>query len=163
MTPDDWRELRALRLAALADAPTAYGSNLAFEAAFTDEEWQAKAADHYAGETTHTEIAIGENGEPLGIAAVFLEAEHPEWAKVFSVWVAPSARRTGLARSLMKAMIGWALERRCDRVTLMVTTGNTAAEQLYASLGFSFTERVIPHRSQPGMTMREMERSLIAL
>ena len=39
----EWRELRELRLRALADAPEAFASTLAREAAFPDDVWRQRA------------------------------------------------------------------------------------------------------------------------
>ena len=41
--PDEWRELRDMRLRALADAPDAFGATLAEEEADPDEAWQRRA------------------------------------------------------------------------------------------------------------------------
>ena len=43
LRPDEWRDLRALRLRALEDAPDAFGATLAEEAAEPDLTWQERA------------------------------------------------------------------------------------------------------------------------
>lgn len=48
----------------------------------------------------------------------------------------PEARRRGLARSLLQASMNALLSHGYARLTLIVTDGNAAAQNLYASLGF---------------------------
>jgi putative acetyltransferase len=43
-TEDDWQELKRIRLAALQDAPEAFGVSYAGAAAYTDEAWRDRAA-----------------------------------------------------------------------------------------------------------------------
>ena len=60
-------------------------------------------------------------------------------AHVAQIAVAPSARRSGLARQLLGASFAAAANASLTSVTLMVDTGNLAASNLYSHLGF--TER----------------------
>jgi len=59
--------LRALRLHALADAPTAFGSNLAREQAFPESTWHERAAGNAAGRDRVTVIAE-DGGRWVGMA-----------------------------------------------------------------------------------------------
>lgn len=51
---------------------------------------------------------------------------------------APSARRTGVARAMMKAVVAEARKAECAFIGLNVIASNVVAIALYASLGFSF-------------------------
>lgn len=48
----------------------------------------------------------------------------------------PEAQRRGLARRLIEASMNALLDRAYTRLTLLVTDGNTPAQNLYRSLGF---------------------------
>ena len=72
-------------------------------------------------------------------------------AHVAQLAVAPSARRTGLARQLLAATFAAAQAAGLTSVTLMVDAGNTAASSLYAELGFSERARFL-YGSRPART-----------
>ena len=48
----------------------------------------------------------------------------------------PEAQGRGLAGSLLRMSMNALLDRGYERLTLIVTDGNTPAQRLYASLGF---------------------------
>src|ERR1700728_3099925 len=86
--PDDWETLRDVRLAALREAPSAFGSTYAREAAFTEEPWRGRISDRSVTYFAY----LPENPEPAGLAGVFVE---DDVADVVSMWVRPAARGRG--------------------------------------------------------------------
>lgn len=127
---DEWRLLRALRLAALADAPGAFGSTLRREAAFSDDQWVPWL------EALHWFVAE-EDGRAVGlVAAAGEDRRHPGCRQVLSMWVAPTARRHGVGRALLGVVGTWALEGGARALTLGVAEGNEGARRFYERLGF---------------------------
>ncbi|MEV3925369.1 GNAT family N-acetyltransferase [Actinomadura coerulea] len=59
-----------------------------------------------------------------------------EWLGVYAMAVAPDARRRGLGRRVLRALLGWGSERGCERAYLVVVERNAAARTLYESEGF---------------------------
>lgn len=143
--PDDWPVLRAVRLAALTDSPSAFGSTLERELAFDDNAWQSRAAASAAGVERATFLARS-GDEVVGIVGGFVEGDAVE---LVSMWVAPAARGTGLGRRLVARVIDWAGEVRAERVDLWVVRGNDAAQRLYEATGFAVTDDVQPLPSDP--------------
>lgn len=126
--PDDWELRRTLRLAALRDAPWAFGSTYESSADRTEEEWRAWASAGcvfaaFAGEQAN------------GLVGVVPRADEEGWTDLFAMWVAPEARGQGAADALVAAAVGWAGERRAG-VRLEVATGNERAERVYQRHGF---------------------------
>lgn len=124
--------LRALRLAALADAPDAFGGTLAEAMVRTEEEWQRQLT------LLPTFVAV-EDGRDVGMVRT---ARHPELAdtgELLSLWVAPAARGRGVGDALVAAVLEWAREGALRRVVLEVGDDNAAAIGLYARSGFTPT------------------------
>jgi ribosomal-protein-alanine N-acetyltransferase len=69
-------------------------------------------------------------------------------ADIQTIAVAPAARRRGLGRALMVALLDEARRREAAEVFLEVRADNPNAQQLYASLGFEQIA-VRPHYYQP--------------
>ncbi|MFG2003206.1 GNAT family N-acetyltransferase [Spirillospora sp. NPDC048911] len=80
-------------------------------------------------------------GVPAGYAmldgvAVGRGVPQGEWLGIYSMAVAPAARRRGLARRVLRALLDWGREQGCERAYLLVVEENAAARALYGSEGF---------------------------
>jgi RimJ/RimL family protein N-acetyltransferase len=130
---EDWRELRELRLAALADpvAPVAFFERHEKAARLPQRDWERRASGDHDG--TVTFIGEDENGRWGGMLAVFLTTR---FARVISVYMLPEHRGTGLAGELLRTAIAWAGGR---EVRLHVHENNPRAARFYASMGFQPT------------------------
>ncbi|MFF9207321.1 MULTISPECIES: GNAT family N-acetyltransferase [unclassified Streptomyces] len=77
----------------------------------------------------------GAEGEPP--AAIGRCVVDGRWAGFAAVEVDPARRRQGLARAVMAALAGRALEEGASAAWLQVETDNAAARELYAGMGFA--------------------------
>lgn len=137
MRPEDWEVARCVRLAALADAPAAFGSTLDDEVALPDAVWRERALANAAGETRIGVLAFC-NALPCGIA-VGLLAPTGE-AELHGMWVAQNVRRRGAGRALTQAVCAWARERGAQRISLEVVSSNHGAIGLYRANGFELLQ-----------------------
>jgi GNAT superfamily N-acetyltransferase len=129
---DEGAELRVLRLRALADAPMAFGSTLAGEAAFSDEAWRERAQRGASGTDGATFVAELE-GRWMGIATGLPHdpdaPDDPRRAR--RLFVSREARGHRIGGALVNAVVDWARERQADGLGLWVTTTNRPAIALY--------------------------------
>jgi GNAT superfamily N-acetyltransferase len=154
VTEDDWCELRAVRLAALAEAPMAFGSTMRREQEFDEARWRA-----WARSAAMFLAVAGES--PVGMAAGVAGRSGGE-RKLVAMWVDPGWRGSGTAAQLMSSVIGWAGAEGADRVTLWVAEGNEAARRLYQSRGFRLTGGRKPLPSNTVQHIDEMALDLSA-
>ena len=146
--------LRQLRLAALADSPSAFGSTLGRESAFTDADWDERAQTGAAGEDRVTFIAEADT-EPVGIAVGYIDDPGAGVIELVSMWVDPLWRRHGTGEKLVNAVQAWAMRHDADQLMLWVTEGNTAAIELYDRCGFAITGQIQPRSAgRPGNELR---------
>jgi ribosomal protein S18 acetylase RimI-like enzyme len=141
LAPDDWRLWRRLRLAALADAPHAFGSVLADWQGDGDREERWRARLELAGSCNLVALL---NAIPVGMASGIPadeDAHQPAGAtaELISMWVAPEARGQGVADKLIDHVEAWARQERAIRLQLAVTDGNERAAALYRRHGFAET------------------------
>jgi ribosomal protein S18 acetylase RimI-like enzyme len=158
ITPDMAVPYRAVRLRALKDSPSAFGSTYLRESEFSDEQWDARAAN-LDGERRVGYLAL-DGDQYCGIALCFLLEEDSLKADLISMWVAPEYRKAGVGRLLVDAIVGWAGDRGVQGVQLMVTSCNDAAIEFYKRLGFSMTGRTEPYPNDPALVEYEMLRRL---
>jgi RimJ/RimL family protein N-acetyltransferase len=144
MEVGEGQRLRELRLAALRDAPGAFGATLAEDEARPAPDWEMLGGGPGA-------VFVG--GDWEGMAAVFVEGEEP---RLWGMWVAPAARGRGLGRALVEAVIGWARDRAFARLRLGVTAAAPDALRLYERLGFARTGAARPLRPDSSLCEHEL-------
>jgi GNAT superfamily N-acetyltransferase len=137
LTADDWMIWRELRLAALAEAPYAFGTRLADWQGDGDREvrWRAQLATPGS-----YHVAALLDGGPAGMAGG-VPADEAGAVELVSMWVSPAARGRGVGGALVAAVERWARELPARALTLAVARGNEGASALYRRHGFVATGR----------------------
>lgn len=155
----EWQIYRELRLGALADAPDSFARTLAEEQGRSDAEWSTLLA---ASTGSPSQLAlVAERGErPVGLAYARLATEAPEIAHLYSMWVEPSARRSGVGLALVEAAAAWARSERARTLVLQVTEGNAPAASLYQRAGFVPTGELSPLRVGSALQVRTLRLEL---
>ena len=156
---DDWELMRDVRLAALAEAPYAFGSSYAGEVAFSEEQWRGRISERSVTFFAHEEPAdapsVGK--APAGLAGVYVEDGA---ADLVSMWVRPAARGLGVGRALVEAAAAWTKAHGFGTLSLWVTESNTSARRLYDQCGFKPTGERQPLPSDPALAEIRMSRTL---
>jgi GNAT superfamily N-acetyltransferase len=154
ITADDWELLRDVRLAALAEAPNAFGSTYAREVAFGEPQWRGRINERSVTFFAHVDPAVP---APVGLAGVYVE---DGVADLVSMWVSPSARGHRLGEALVEAAASWARSRGFGTLFLWVTEPNASATKLYERCGFTFTGGRQPLPWDPAVAEIRMSRAL---
>lgn len=134
--PDDWRTWRDIRLRSLADAPEAFGSTLARERDFAEEDWLRWL--------TGVAVLATVDGVPAALGGGYRVRDG--WMQVVAMWTAPAYRRRGLALRILDVVVT-AARAEGRRLVLDVARGNPAARTAYERYGFVATgesERIRP-------------------
>jgi ribosomal protein S18 acetylase RimI-like enzyme len=132
LIPVDWRELRAARLRALLDSPSAFTSRYAYESELGEPEWRRMF--HAA-----TWVVAREAEEVIGLARSVREPGRPTGRNVESIWVAPTHRRRGVCRALLHAVADLEGQMGVTDLLLWVLEDNLDAQRAYDALGFEPT------------------------
>ena len=149
---------KEVRLRALRDTPSAFGSTYARESQLTDAEW-IERANRWNGEKGIGFLAMDEE-VACGIAGSFLDENTATRAHLISMWTAPTHRRHGVGRLLVDEVAAWARLRGARTLQLMVTSVNEPAMRFYERLGFVRTGRTEPYPNDPAVVEYEMARAI---
>jgi ribosomal protein S18 acetylase RimI-like enzyme len=146
--PDDWELFRRLRLAALAEAPAAFGSRYIEWVDAEPERWRARLTD------VPLNLALLLDGAPVGLVSG--TAPWDRAVELISLWVTPAARGRGVSDEAVRNVADWARSRGASRLVLSVKVANTTARRLYERLGF---ELVGPAADDPSELVLALELS----
>jgi ribosomal protein S18 acetylase RimI-like enzyme len=147
----DEQSFRFVRLAALEDAPSAFGETWAGASA---ADWRARTADGALLGDRAVFLALSQE-RPIGM--IFVRCSPPP-APAFlgGMWVAPAARRHGVGRSLVLAGVAFLKSAGQRRVALGVTSGHEDVLVFYRGLGFTETGATFPLRPGSDLMVREL-------
>jgi len=161
LAPITWQNaqiFKTVRLRALQDTPSAFGSTYAREFQLTDDDW-LKRANRWNGDRAAGFMAF-DQASACGIVCSFLDEDDLTRAHLISMWTAPTYRRQGLGRRLVHEVLAWAGSRGARSMVLLVTSNNQAAQRFYEHLGFAFTGRIEPYPNDPALIEHEMSRPI---
>lgn len=127
---DEWRRWRALRLAALAEAPEAFDSTYDDWARAEEARWHARLAG------ARWNLVAELDGDAAGMASV-VAADEPDVFELVSMWVAPFARGRGVGDALVRAACERSRGGGARALELDVGIANARAAALYARGGFA--------------------------
>jgi len=153
--PDDYAQVREMRLRSLTLSPTAYGSTYDREPELSDELWRTRlepeAYPHFG--------CFDEEGQAVGLVVAGPDEIGGGLGHLFAMWVEPHARATGAADMLVGEVVEWARTQEYSAVQLLITEGNDRAEAMYRRNGFELTgESTV--RIRDGLQELEMIRDL---
>ncbi|MGH2672455.1 MAG: GNAT family N-acetyltransferase, partial [Actinomycetota bacterium] len=134
--PDEWRRVRDLRLRALEDSPDAFGSTFERERGHQRRDWLRWIS---GWESAVNRLVVAIDGDEWIGMAVGSRTGDVDRAHLYAMWVDPRARRGGVGRRLVDAVLAWAGAEGATEIELGVTATNHAAVEFYEGLGFADT------------------------
>src|SRR5688572_9566073 len=139
---DEWTALRDVRLASLAESPSAFTSTLESEQRHTPHEWRVRAGRK----------AIAWAGEhPVGTIGW---SRHDDFTEVIGLWVHPDYRGQHVSDKLVDFVRGVP---RPDghELRLAVKKANAAALAFYRRIGFEMTQEEVHPEAGALVWMRD--------
>jgi ribosomal protein S18 acetylase RimI-like enzyme len=152
----DVAAFRDLRLRSLATDPMAFGSTLARETAYDDEQWADRVRSSIDSSDEGVWVAEEEAGRLVGMIGAFTKdgVRH-----VYGMWVEPARRGSGVGGQLLDTLIAWVGSTGGPRTILLsVNPSQEAAVRLYRRRGFRPTGVVEPLGHTPGAVVHGMRR-----
>lgn len=152
----DARSVRRLRLEALRDNPTAFGSRYEEVKRWSPSQWEEMAA---APSTYLAEV----RGRAVGtVRGGYNDRDEPgtdrRW--LWGMFVSPEARGGPVGPALVARVVQWARDDAGSSLHLLVATTNGRAEAFYRKQGFVATGNVTPHETRENLWFNEMRHPL---
>ncbi|WP_425228132.1 GNAT family N-acetyltransferase [Sphingomonas sp.] len=137
LRPDDWEAFRAVRLAALADAPGNFFASLAEAQALPDPWWRTlltKQRTALFGAFAHEEGS----DRLVGITGAFTDRDDPtgRTAAFGMTWLAPGHRGQGIGHRFYQVRLDWARTQGFARVEVSHRGSNEPSRRAMLAAGF---------------------------
>jgi RimJ/RimL family protein N-acetyltransferase len=128
---------KELRLGSLRESPSAFSSTYESAINRTWESWCEQADSTATGTDRCTFVAFSDES-PVGIAAIYRDANNKKEGEILQFWISPDFRGSELASELLQTVLRWCEENGIRRVLATVTGGNNRALRFYRRHGFDF-------------------------
>jgi GNAT superfamily N-acetyltransferase len=132
LTPAEWRTLRTLRLRALKESPDAFLSAYRREVAWSELDWRATFENGIW-------IVARQGGRAIGVARSVRDPDRLWERHAEAIWVEPGHRRTGVTRSLLRALADAERSAGVKDLLVWVLEAKRDARRVYERLGFQPT------------------------
>jgi ribosomal protein S18 acetylase RimI-like enzyme len=151
---DDVDRLRALRLAALKDTPSAFGAKYEDEAEKPILDWQNRLNNTYW-------CFVVADGVDVGLLAVDrAEKDRNSDCWLSSWWIHQDHRGSGIPKLMLNWLEQLCIEKKWEKIGLGVWPDNLRAISAYKKLGFTQGKALLPSRSIPGLMYLAMYRDV---
>ena len=148
------QRLRSVRLAALKDAPDAFGAKYEDELLFSDSQWQDRLKYTYW-------CFVVADGVDIGLLAVDrADKDRNSDCWLSSWWISDTFRGQGVSQLMMDWVIKLSRENDWKIIGLGVWPENLRARSAYKKLGFVEADKPLPSRSKPGQMYLGMYRQV---
>jgi GNAT superfamily N-acetyltransferase len=151
--PNDWRDLRTIRLEALSDTPEAYGSTYEESVRWSDAQWKNAAS-------TRLYYLADRDRRVVGMVSGGLNDAHPGTRWLYGMYVTPSERGSGTATLLVQSIADWAKSQGVEEIYLHVGSSVPRARAFYAKVGFRPTGEAFQMDRDDSMTLFTMVHQL---
>jgi RimJ/RimL family protein N-acetyltransferase len=148
--PRDWTAYRTMRLEALRNHPTAFGSSYEDNLLHEDGHWQQRVTTQDEREALYF---AWHEGRLIGMTGIYRDLGRKQLhaAEVWGVYVKPEWRGLHIAEALIEACLDWARKKKVVIARLGVAVDNLPALRCYERCGFTTTgvvQRAIFHDGQ---------------
>lgn len=149
---DEGPRLRDVRLAAIADSPGTFATDLDTARSRPEEAWVRVAAVHAEAEEQATWFAE-QDGQTAGMVSAFRTDDGA--VTMTSLWSAPGFRRIGVAEALVGAVREWGDKVGATEIRQWLVERNAHARAFHDGQGFEPTGA--ERRYEPAPDLREVE------
>lgn len=146
----------AIRVAVADDAPgicIVYNQGIEDRVAtFETEARSPEDIAHWFGDDAYPVVVAEEDGRILGFASTSAYGARACYAGIreFSIYVHRQAKRRGIARNLLTALMDAAAKAGCWKITSRIFPENTSSLELCKSLGFRIVGTHLRHAKLDG-------------
>jgi ribosomal protein S18 acetylase RimI-like enzyme len=143
---DQAERFKALRIRSLEDSPNAFDSTVSMEGPMHIKDWKRWVT----GSPERQVVVAEENDQWVGTATLAPFFAQPEVLTLFALWVAPEARRKGVGRKLIHALLAHAKGSGRKRIRVHVGETNAGGVLFFEKMGFVDTGLRLPFREELG-------------